>query len=354
MLGHTHIDSRIAQACDEFGRTALHLVPQHLCRRRLDDMGENTLSTWADFVGELLMHGADIHRRTKWGHTPLTWLLRYADLLIDPTALVRVWIRLLHVIGIDLAKYGRVERRLWYQLKPSSLSRNSYRIRDWTFGPCIDDRTVDFVHVQRVPIYILEYAPGRWSGNDQYVTKTICWHPGQEDVREEAERWTHKRDVELESTQASQAQAAQQYHEDYVARRVEFGTTCSQDDSGAVMRLIQNTFRARVRPRSSSQPTKLLSNVPNSYHTDQAWLPGYHFCMGDGQVKFGDCVEERRCARGSHPECSANEYDYYESIKREMRVFQMRYRDMSELEALPYAAYQRLWKREYTQEPEKT
>lgn len=342
MLGYTYVDSRIAQACNEFGLTALHLVPEQLCRRR----SEHTPSIWVDFVGQLLMHGADIHRRTKRGHTPLTWLWHFTDRFDDLTASVRGWIRLLHAIGIDLVKYGRVERRLWCQSK-ASISRDEFRIRDWTYGPCVDDWTVDSVYIQRIPIYVLEYTPGRWPENDQYITRTICWQPMQEDLPKEAECWSHERDVELELKNTPQAN---QHHDDYLAGTIELETTHSQDDCGAVMRLIQNTFRARVRPRSCSQPTKLVSY---SWHNDQAWLPASHVCTRDGQVKFTHPVEEPSCNRNCHVECSASGFDYHESIKRQMRRFQTRYRNTSELKDLPYAAYHPTWRRKFIPEPER-
>lgn len=350
MLGYSHVDSRIAHACDGSGRTACHVLASQL-GQFVDD---NLPSTWVDFLGKLLKHGADIHHKAKSGHTPFTLLLHSMSSFITPTSTVKTWTRLLDAADVDLAEYGRFERRVWYQKKCYHNYDETLTFRGWTYGPCVDDWSVDSVSVMKIPVYMLEPAPGRWPGNDEYNTKTICWEPMEEDFSREAERWSLVRNILINS----------EYHpylmplsggiisgrEKRAYRAVEF--KAAQDDCGAIIRLVQTTCRARVRPRRCSQPAKLESHELPTYRT---WLPRCHFCMGDSQVKFADAthlMEARKCAKVNDPACSAHGYDIYESIERQMRRFQTRYRDVNELKALPYAAYHPTWKREYAVDPE--
>lgn len=344
LLGCSHVDSRIAHACDGSGRTACHILAFQL--GQIDN--DHTPSTWVDFLGKLLKHGADIHHEAKSGHTPFTLLLHSMSRFITATSIVKAWTRLLDAVAVDLAEYGRVERKMWYQKKCYHNYDETLAFRGWTYGPCVDDWSVDSVSVMRIPVYVLKPAPGRWPGNDEYDTKTICWEPMEEDFPKEAERWSLVRNISVELKHYPHAMP--QRGEEKARRAADF--EASQDDYGAVVALIQSTFRRHVRPRSCSQPSRFWSYISDP---PRMWLPGYHFCIGDGKLKLSNtihCTEERRCANGNHPECSAYEYKYHESIGRQMRRFQARYRDVSELKALPYAAYHPTWKREHASGPE--
>ena len=338
MLGCSAVNPQVAQARDNHGRTALHMVARQMLWRDCD-----APPTWVDFVRQLLIHGADIHQRCDAGDTPFTSLLRGAASLPSLSQHAKAWARLLQAAGIDLMIYGRNELIVWNASNPSGVEGWDYRVKSWKYGACADDWTVDSLCKHSVPVYEMVNAPGTWPASDKSNFGTICWEPQVEDDPEAPGRWSKVRDITLHAKCCSQ-QA--RLDEDNLGFDFAHEIDNIQDDCRAVVRLIQTSSRACHRPRSYSQPSMSSSR---EFYPRRQWLSWCHKCS-EGQLLV--MVHNhyypigRSCAKGIHEKYPGHRFDYCESIKRQMRRFQTRYRNRDELRSLPYAAYHPVYRRD--------
>ena len=319
LLGHNDMVDEITTLQDSNGRTALHLAATQIldCVDNPDPM---TGALWFDFVSKLVLLGADVHKQDDSALSPLIALLKQAPYCNAArfTDMLQRWVHSLEVAGVDLFNYGNTEELLWKQTQPGRPLFSGHYVTSWTSGPKISDWTVQIRQLYVLNIYHLDIPPGAWPADEQDNIWTIIWTPTEEDNISPLWKWRAVDQVTLRSKESDVNQDGDTNLENSLPMKSSvlpllFAT--SQDDCSEAVRLIDRCCRSFRRPRSTSQPATRRRRYEDEVihlYAFNTWLPPCHFCLADGQLRFGQTTKnqygdfprsneyERRCVKGVH------------------------------------------------------
>ena len=339
LMGLKATDRRLAFLCNSAGKTALHFIALQLAQIGWNSAGYvDRLQSWIDIGVSVLQNGADLCsletvESPTWNHhedfnredyithipsskdshqrTPLLAYLRISPgyLLVDRSNVMlrglRIWAEMVDKSNLDLRVSGKREADLWKflgieEVLPTALSTPKppllpLYISGLLYGPSPADWSLACYCRRQVEMYKLQPTPGTFETHSR-LPSTISWIPVDHESDEGP--WTQKvnklRYTHVGNLKEVEINLAQEPF-------VRLVNGC-QDDTGAVMLLLQRRSRGRnLSRRAHSQPPG-ISRREVAYCEAQSsdhhlWLGEYHLCPRDLFWRSGCVADENDCIR---------------------------------------------------------
>lgn len=288
----------------------------HRVARALVYQEENAhLDLWTDIEATAIQNGADPVTVSD-GRTPLLVVLlapspgamRLCLSMRSMSKRLQRWSHLLASANVDLSTYVSRESNAWQSVGVDV----SYHMFNWTgdttrlwavqYDAWNQRYAVHVRHETRVPLKLLHYLPGSFTGRS-LVPTTICWDPSNEEAEEG--HWTaassgglvlvgEVMDLHDVISLQDSAQTRTDLYEGLI--------NSTQDDNGVLIRVFDKSCRGRrLRKRSSSQPNSMASRRYDyntaRYSDSHEWLPLIHYCIGLSAWVIENHRDPRDCAR---------------------------------------------------------
>lgn len=270
------------------------------------------LNLWTEIGVTAIQNGANpvtvVDRRTPLLRLLLGRPLRASVLRLSMRSIskrLQPWIHLLASANVDLSTYFSRESDAWQSVGmyvPPDMTED--RIRCWAvqYDAWNQRYTFRVRHETRVPLKLLHYLPGSFTGRS-LVPTTICWDLSNEEAEEGHWIAASSRTLVLvgevmDLHDVIGLQESAKSRTDLFQGLIE----STQDDNGVLIRVLDKSCRGRgSRRRSSSQPISMAHrryDYNTAHYSDShEWLPLVHYCIGLSAWVIRNHRRPRDCAR---------------------------------------------------------
>jgi hypothetical protein len=327
-IGLLQSDTKLASLRSSTGTSILHHIAHRIKYFHLEGQ-PNELKEWYDLGVNVLKNGADpsytaqltqtrligpahtilYSERKSRERSPATPLIdaighmwwkggsKYA--FVRTLKIIRVWVEMLQLAGIDLIEYGGKESQIWRSLSLQdhrgferpwhSDDDISCKVEQLVYGSTPTDWSLIFSREWRVPILELKPPPGTFP-EEHHLPTTIIWHPTREEDNEGHWEVQTKMKIFSDPMDLRDVVEAEEPFTELIRS--------TQDDSSVIM--LMNFQSARPQnwaSRSSSQPPSIRGRRGEPEYTPfgRLWLQNCHFCCFDWRWRL--CCVGNICER---------------------------------------------------------